>query len=194
MTKSLKKQKEVGYQLDVTFCLQTLFSHFLRFMKNSLRNNWSRKTTTYVLLCEKRYVCVFMGFTIHCIIMTYCLYIWFAVTPCVYLLARQNLFLENCLALFYYRGVDVLDVQESSQFWKELSCFFSYSPGGRCRKLAGRTTSAYRMVFNCTTTESVLKLVSMFQLACSSHRQNLTQLCLLIIGDFPTLGGSRHTG
>ena len=99
---------------------------------------------------------------------------------CVYLPGRICS-LENCLSLFYYRGVDVLDVQESSQFWKELSCFFNYSPGGRCRKLAGRTTSAYRMVFNCTTTESVLKLVSMFQLACSSHRQTQTQLCLLII-------------
>ena len=32
-------------------------------------------------------------------------YIWFAVTPCVNLLARWSLFFENCLALFYYRGV-----------------------------------------------------------------------------------------
>ena len=31
---------------------------------------------------------------------THPIYIWSAVTPCVYLL-------ENCLALFYYRGVDV---------------------------------------------------------------------------------------
>ena len=38
----------------------------------------------------------------------------FAVTPCVYLLARYSLFLENCLALFYYRVVDCSGVWETS--------------------------------------------------------------------------------
>ena len=84
------------------------------------------------------------------------------------LLARL---IENCLSLFYYRRVDFLDVWETSQFWKELSCFFNYYPGGRYRKLAGTTTLAYRIVINCTTGESVLELVSTFRLACSSHRQ-----------------------
>ena len=35
------------------------------------------------------------------------MYIWFAVTPCVYIFTcQESLFLENCLSLFYYRGVD----------------------------------------------------------------------------------------
>ena len=32
------------------------------------------------------------------------------VIPCVYQLAMKSSFLENCLALFYYRGVDCSDV------------------------------------------------------------------------------------
>ena len=73
-------------------------------------------------------------------------YIWFAKTPCVYLLARQSLFLENCLSLFYYRGVDLSDVRETSQFWKKTVLPFNY-PGGRYKKLAG-TTSIIEYYFN----------------------------------------------
>ena len=53
------------------------------------------------------------------------IYIWSAVTPCVYLLARYSLFLENCFTLFYYHGVDCSGVRETSQFWKELSCLLT---------------------------------------------------------------------
>ena len=36
------------------------------------------------------------------------MYIWFAVTPCVYLSCQVELFLENCLALIYCRGVRLI--------------------------------------------------------------------------------------
>ena len=49
---------------------------------------------------------------------------------------------------------------------------FYLLPGRKLyRKLAGTTTLAYRFVINCTAVESVHNLVSMFRLACSSHRQ-----------------------
>ena len=39
-------------------------------------------------------------------------------------------------------------------------------------------TLAYRIVINCTTAESVLKLVSTLRLACSSHSQEKNKLYL----------------
>ena len=45
-------------------------------------------------------------------------------------------------------------VRKTSQFRKEPTCFDE-----RYRTLAGTTTLAYRIVYNCTTTESVLELV-----------------------------------
>ena len=57
-------------------------------------------------------------------------------------------------------------VWETSQFWKELSCFLAVTRADGIENRLGLL--AYRIVVNCTT---VLKLVSTFQLACSSHRQ-----------------------
>ena len=44
------------------------------------------------------------------------------------------------------------------------------------KKLDWTTTLAYRIVINCTAAESVLKLVSTFRLACSSHRQETEEV------------------
>ena len=82
--------------------------------------------------------------------------IWFAVTPCVYLLARQSLFFRELIALFYYRGVDLSDCLGDFSVLSVLKrtvLLFNYYLGGRYRKLAGTTTLAYRIVINCTSAE-----------------------------------------
>ena len=100
---------------------------------------------------------------------------------CIYLPGRVCS-LEECHSIFYYLGVDLLDVRETSQFLKELvtsqflkelSCFLTTTRAEGIDKLSGTTTLAYRIVIKCTTAESVLKFVSTFRLACSSHRQEI---------------------
>ena len=91
-------------------------------------------------------------------------YIWFAVTPCVYLLSRQSLFLENCLALFYCRGVD--NRAFGRLLSSEKNCpAFNYYQGRWYRKQTWTTTLAYRIVINCTAAESILSSQRFDQLA-----------------------------
>ena len=59
---------------------------------------------------------------------------------------------------------------------KRTVLLFNYYPGGRYWKSAGTTTLAYRIVINCTTTVSVLELVSTLRLPCSSHRQETEEI------------------
>ena len=58
---------------------------------------------------------------------------------------------------------------------------FNYNPGGSYRKLAGTTTLAYWIRINCTTAEWVLKMVSTFWLACSSHRQGTDIISIFLL-------------
>ena len=62
---------------------------------------------------------------------------------CIYLVCGNNMCVSTCEVEFVLR--------ELLRFGKKkLSCFFNYYPRGWCRKEAGTTTLAYRIVINCT--------------------------------------------
>ena len=89
-----------------------------------------------------------------------------------YLVGGNTMCVSTCQVEFVLRELSFF-IRCSGDFsvLKRTVLLFNYYSGGRYRKLAGTTSLAFRIVFNCTNAESVLELVSSFQLACSSHRQ-----------------------
>ena len=113
---------------------------------------------------------------------------------CIYLVCGNTICVSNCQVEFVLRELSFF-ILLRSRFIGCLGDFslvqrtllpFSYYPGGRYRKLARTTTTlAYRIVINCTTTESLLGLVLTFRLSCPSHRQSPLMQTKYIIDTSP---------
>ena len=98
----------------------------------------------------------------------------------IYWVCGNTMCVSTCQVEFVLRELSFFILLPQSRFigcsvdfsvLKRTVQLFNYHPGGRYRKLAGTTTLAYRIVINCTTTESVLELVSTSWVAWSIHRQ-----------------------
>ena len=76
-------------------------------------------------------------------------------TMCVCLLTRYSLFFRKTALLFILLSQSrFFDFQETSQFWKELSCFSTTTcTWAEGRKSAGTTTWAYMITINLNTME-----------------------------------------
>ena len=83
--------------------------------------------------------------------------VWFAVTPCVYLLAR---YVDFVIRVFITAEQIVQVFKRLLSSKKNCHLLLNYYPRGWFIKQAGTTTLVYRIVINCTTAESVLKLIS----------------------------------
>ena len=108
----------------------------------------------------------------------------------IYLVCGNTMCVSTCQVEFVLRELPCFILLPRSRFigclgdfsvLKRTVLLFNYYLGGRYRKLASTTTLAYRIVINCTTVESVLELVPLFQLARSNHRQET--YCLLFNPD-----------
>ena len=92
------------------------------------------------------------------------MYIWFAVTPCVFF-RELSLYIQRPWSRFIGLFGRLLS-------WKELSYLFNTTWANGLENWLG-------IVINYTTAEWVLKLVSTFRLACSSHPQDFYLLFFL---------------
>ena len=99
---------------------------------------------------------------------------WFQLDISIILLWYLIVFWRILFLCFLQKTIKLFGRLLSSE--KHCPAFFTTTWGERYRKLAGTTTLAYRIVRNCTTVEWVLRLVSTFRLACSTHRQETEEI------------------
>ena len=81
------------------------------------------------------------------------------VTPCVYLTCQVEFVLRELSFFIPLPQSRFIGCSGDFSVLKRTVLLFNHYLGGRCRKLAGTTTLAFRIVINCTTAESVLELV-----------------------------------
>ena len=103
----------------------------------------------------------------------------------IYLVCGNTMCVSTCQVEFALRELSLYILLPRSRFigcsgdfsvMQRTVLLFNNYPGRRYRKLAGTTTLAYRLMIICTTAESILELVLMVRLACSSHRQSFILL------------------
>ena len=99
----------------------------------------------------------------------------------MYLLARWSLFFRELSCFILLPRSRCSGVRETSQFWKELSCFFKTIT--RADGIENRLglLLAYRIVINCTTAESVLELVSLYLASRYTHGVIANQIYIFIV-------------